>query len=138
MAMAMTCQSTAKANLTESSVAEPINIKQGHENKLAKNFMKSYHERGNKTRGISQEDANKFGMSIETKPGAVMGSLSFKSPEHRKAFDDHMRSVYAAERASEDEAERSAQASQRRQSFKVYGSGHNMVHHGEGKPHGHD
>lgn len=116
-------------------MAEPIDINQPKQNKLAKDFMKGYHERGNKTRQMDQSTADKFGMHIESKPGAVMGTLKFKSPEHRKAFDDHMRGVYTKEREERDHIERNAEASHRRQSFKVYGSGHDMKEHGEGQPH---
>lgn len=117
-------------------MSEPVSFDQGKKNKLDKDFLKGYHERGNKIRSMDQDTADKFGMSIESKPSATMGRLSFKTPEHRKAFDDHMRGVYAKERDAAGRTERNAEASHRRQGFKVYGSGHEMKHHGEGKPHG--
>ena len=117
---------------------DPIDFRQGKENKNARDFMRGYHERGNKTREMSKEDAEKFGMSIESKPGAVMGKLKFKTPEHKKVFDDHMRNVYAQEREAEAAKERNVEASAKRQSFKVYGGGHDMSKLGEGKKHGED
>lgn len=119
-------------------MANPIDIKQGKENHLAHNFIKGYVERGNKMRNIDKGTADKFGMSVESKPGAVMGRLVFKTPEHQKAFHDHMRSVYAHERDAEEKTQRNAEASHRRQRYKVYGSGHDMKQHGEGKPYPQD
>ena len=92
-------------------------------------FLKGYKERGHKVRQLSNEDADKFGMSIKSVPGSALGRLEFKSPEHRKAFDDHMRGTYKRER----------EATERREKIHSvqYGTGHNMKAHGEGKPHGH-
>ena len=91
-------------------------------------FLKGYKERGNKVRELNKSDADKFGMSIKSVPGSALGKMEFKSPEHRKAFNDHMRDVYKRERDAED----------RRSNFHSvsYGQGHDMTYHGEGKPHG--
>ena len=93
-------------------------------------FLSGYKARGNKVRELGESDVEKFGMSIKPVPGSALGRLEFKRPEHRKAFDEHMRGVYKRERDAEDRRQKIHAVSHE------YGTGHDMSVHGEGKKYG--
>jgi hypothetical protein len=112
-------------------MAEPIDFKQGKENKLARGALRELESMGAKTRHMTKELAEELGVRIESKPGAVMGRLVETKPGGMRAFREHADRLDREERDAAAARDRANEALARRSKI---GLVHDMSIHGEGKP----